>query len=307
MLRALSRHWPEYGMEAAGLGVLMVALCSFATLLFHPDSPLLPVVDNAAVRRLLMGLAMGATALALVYSPWGKQSGAHFNPAVTLAFFRLQRVSGPDATWYVLAQGSGAMLGVGIMAALFGDWLSHPAIHYVATMPGPRGAALTWFAESVMSLLLMAIVLTASNSRRFARWTGVFASLLTVANVSVLVPLVGTSLNPARSLASAVPAHDWRDIWVYLTAAPVGMLMAAALYVQRHGAAAVFCAKLHHQNDRRCIFCQTRAERAAMASADSERNQFRAAASNRVMSPNSDLPSTDRQESFACPPSATTT
>ncbi len=233
MLRALVRHWPEYFMEAAGLGMLMLAVCSFATLLFHPSSPVLHAIDSVIVRRLLMGIAMGLTAMCLVYSPWGKQSGAHFNPAVTLTYFRLQRVAAPDAAWYVLSQVTGAFVGIGVMVFLFGDGLSHPAIHYVATMPGAWGAGITWMAEFAMSVLLMTVVLTASNSRRFARWTGVFAGLLTVANVSVLVPIVGTSLNPARTLASAVPAHVWTGIWVYLTAAPAGMLAAGTLYTPR--------------------------------------------------------------------------
>jgi aquaporin Z len=154
---------------------------------------------------------------------------------------------------------AGAFLGIGIMLLLSSRWLSHPAIHYVSAMPGPLGTNVTWLSELAVSFLLMTVVLTASNSRRFARWTGVFAGLLTVANVSVLVPLIGTSLNPARSLASAVPAHVWSSIWVYLTATPAGMLAAAALYVHRRGMNAIFCAKLHHQNDRRCIFCETRA------------------------------------------------
>jgi len=307
MLRALARHWPEYLMEAAGLGMPMVAVCSFSMLLFHPDSPVPQAIDNVIVRRLLMGIAMGCTAVFLVYSPWGKQSGAHFNPAVTLAYCRLGKVAGPDAVWYALSQLSGALVGIGVMVVLFRGWLSHPAIHYVATMPGAWGAGVTWLAEFTMSLLLMTVVLAASNSRQFARWTGVFAGLLTVANVSVLVPLVGTSLNPARAFASAVPAHVWRGIWVYLTAAPAGMLAAGALYVRRHGAAAVFCAKLHHQNSKRCIFCQMRAEQAAAGEDGSACNPSLAAASNRGMSSTRSFPRTGRQEQFACPTSATTT
>jgi len=258
MLRSLVRHWPEYLMEATGLGILVIAVCSFALLLIHPDSLLVQAVESAVVRRLLIGVAMGATAIGLVYSPWGKQSGAHFNPAVTFTYFRLRRVAGTDAAWYVLAQLCGALVGMGMMVLIFRRWLSHPAVHFAATMPGPWGAGITWLAEFTMSALLMTVVLTATNSRRFSRWTGVFAGLLTVVNVSLLVPIIGTSLNPARALASAIPAHIWHGFWVYLTAAPMGMLAAAGLYVRRHGAAAVFCAKLHHENSRRCIFCQTR-------------------------------------------------
>ena len=66
------------------------------------------------------------------------------------------------------------------------------------------------------------------------------------------------SMNPARTLASALFTRDWTALWVYFTAPLLGMLLAAELYVRRRGNAAVFCAKLHHQNDQRCIFCESR-------------------------------------------------
>ncbi len=320
MLRSLARHWPEYCIEAAGLGLIMIAVCGFAMLLFHPDSLVARAIESVVVRRVLMGLAMGSTIVSLVYSPWGKQSGAHFNPAVTLTFFRLGRVTGPDALWYAISHVAGALAGMGAMLLLFGGRLSHPAVHFVTTMPGAAGAGVTWLAEVVMSSFFMTVLLTASNSPKLARWTGVLLGLVTVANVSLIVPLFGTSLNPARTLASAVPAQNWMSIWVYLTAAPAGMLAAAALYLRRHGAQAVFCAKLHHQNNRRCIFCQARAEAEVAANhrfleaenVAAMRNPSSAAASNRTTSADniakdSEVPSAGRQEQPACPPKATTT
>src|SRR5580704_14845609 len=86
-------HWPEYLMEAAESGLYLFSACVFATLLWHPASPLQGHLSSDAVRRMLMGLAMGATIVAIVLSPWGKQSGAHFNPAVTFTFYRLQKVA----------------------------------------------------------------------------------------------------------------------------------------------------------------------------------------------------------------------
>jgi len=77
----LRRHWPEYLMEAGGAGVYLSSACAVATVLWHPASPVQRYLPNDAVRRMLMGLAMGATIMAIVLSPWGKQSGAHFNPA----------------------------------------------------------------------------------------------------------------------------------------------------------------------------------------------------------------------------------
>jgi aquaporin Z len=65
------------------------------------------------------------------------------------------------------------------------------------------------------------------------------------------------SMNPARSFASALPANLWTDFWVYLTAPFFGMLLAAECYLRFPGARRVLCAKLHHGNDQRCIFCRS--------------------------------------------------
>src|SRR5262245_9400137 len=104
MRATLTHHWPEYLMEAAGLGLFMLSACGFATLLEHPASPLRPVISDSIRRRIPLGLAMGLTAVSIVYSPWGKQSGAHLNPSLTLTFLRLGKVAPWDALCYVVAQ-----------------------------------------------------------------------------------------------------------------------------------------------------------------------------------------------------------
>jgi len=61
-------------------------------------------------------------------------------------------------------------------------------------------------------------------------------------------------MNPARTLGSAIPAHAFQSLWIYFTAPPAGMLIAAELYLQLPSARAVYCAKYHHNNRQRCIF-----------------------------------------------------
>ena len=89
---SLRGHWPEYLMEAAALGIFMVSAGAVTTLVDSPDFPFLALLPSPTVRRALVGLAMGGTAMSLIYSPWGKQSGAHMNPAITLAFLRLGKI-----------------------------------------------------------------------------------------------------------------------------------------------------------------------------------------------------------------------
>ena len=78
--QAVRGHWPEYLMEASHLGLFMLSACAFATLLYNPDSSVGQMVAGPLLRRLLMGLAMASTAVAIVYSQWGRRSGAHSQP-----------------------------------------------------------------------------------------------------------------------------------------------------------------------------------------------------------------------------------
>jgi aquaporin Z len=252
------RHWPEYAMEAALLGGFMVSACLFSVLLFYPGGMAARLVPDPLARRALMGLAMGSTAVALTYSPWGKQSGAHYNPALTLTFARLGKVAPWDAAAYVAAQFVGGVLGVMAVRLLVMEMLGSSQVHYAVTRPGPLGPTPAFLAETVISFVLMTVVLTASNHAKLARLTGVFAGLLVATFIIVESPLSGMSMNPARTVGSGFWARDWTAVWIYFTAPPLGMLLAAELYLRRYGRSRIFCAKLHHQNERRCIFCEGR-------------------------------------------------
>jgi aquaporin Z len=247
-------HWPEYLMEAAGLGLFMISATVVTALIEYPHSPLHHLLPDPVVRRALIGMAMGLTAIGIIYSPWGKRSGAHLNPAVTVTFFRLGKIQGLDACFYVLAQFIGGLIGLIIAAMAIGMAIEHPAVNYVVTVPGLAGASVAFAAEAGISFGLMLVVLIVSNHTKLNAWTGVFAGVLVASYITVEAPLSGMSMNPARSFASALPAHLWTDFWVYLTAPLIGMLLAAECYVRFPGGCRVHCAKLHHNNDARCIF-----------------------------------------------------
>ena len=253
-MNALRRHYPEYLMEAVGLGLFMVSASVFTILVEHPASPIHQTIANPLLRRGLIGVAMGLTAIALIYSPWGKQSGAHLNPVVTLTFFRLGKVRRIDMLFYIAAQCIGGGLGVLLVASLWHDAIAHPNVNYVVTIPGIAGTAIAFLAEFGISLGMMLMVLLVSNTPKLARFTGLLAGLLIVLYITLEAPLSGMSMNPARTLASAIPARNWTAIWVYFTAPTVGMLTAAELFIRLKGRHSVRCAKLHHQNQKRCIF-----------------------------------------------------
>jgi aquaporin Z len=113
MLKALREHWPEYLMEAAELGMFMISACVFASILGHPASPIAKALPHPTVQRLLIGIAMGLTAVGIIHSPWGQQSGGHLNPSVALTFLRLGKVGPWDALFYIGAQFLG---GIGLPA-----------------------------------------------------------------------------------------------------------------------------------------------------------------------------------------------
>lgn len=251
----MKHHWPEYFIEAAGLGLFMLSASVFGVLLFHPASPAVLAVSSEFFRRVGMGTAMAVTASALIYSPWGRRSGAHFNPAVTLTFLRLGKIAPRDAAAYVGAQFAGGTLGMLVASGVLKPWLAHASVNHVTTQPGKWGDGAAWFAEFIIAFLLMGVVLVISNSRRWARFTGAGAAACVLLFITFEAPLSGMSLNPARSLASAVAADDWTALWIYFTAPPLGMLAAATLH-HRLAPGSVACAKLHHDNPHRCIFCE---------------------------------------------------
>lgn len=260
-LEALRRHWPEYLIEAWALGTFMLAAGAVGTLLAYPGSPLHAVLPDPTLRRVLAGLAMGTTAIALIYSPWGKRSGAHMNPAVTLTFLRLGKVRGWDAVFFIAAQFIGGTLGVLMIAAIAGMAFTAPPVNYVATLPalaadGMSSAVGTAFAAEVaISAGLMFAVLTVSSSRRLAPLTGIVAGCLVALYISIEEPLSGMSMNPARTFASAAPAMHWQHLWIYFTAPVLGMLAGAQMFLALRGARAIACAKLLHPADQRCIHC----------------------------------------------------
>lgn len=245
-------HWPEYLIEAWCLGTFMVSACAFGVLLFHPTSPAMGL--GGTVRGILMGLAMGATAVSIIRSPWGKRSGAHFNPAVTLTFLRLGKIEPADAVFYILAQFTGGVTGVLIATAAFGGLLADMSVNYVVTVPGIWGAGAALAAELVISFVLMTTVLMTGNSERFMRYTPYFAGALVAFYIAVEAPVSGMSMNPARTFASALVAGNWTAWWIYFLGPAAGMLGAAEIFTRARGIKSVLCAKLDHSGKARCIF-----------------------------------------------------
>jgi aquaporin Z len=237
MLESLRNHWREYFCEALGLGAFMVSACVFSVLLFHPESAV--IGWNLQIRFVLIGLAMGLTAIAIFKSPFGKVSGAHINPSVTLTFWRLGKIKTWDAVFYVLFQFIGGSLGVWLSWLILGDGLANKDVNFAITIPNQNGAIVSFIAEFIISFGMMMMVLVTSNHAKLSRFTPYFAGFLVAAYISLEAPVSGTSMNPARTFGSAVVAGVWNDWWIYFSAPPLAMLAAAEVFVRAKGAHSV--------------------------------------------------------------------
>ena len=141
---------------------------------------------------------MGATAVLIIHSSMGKRSGAHFNPAITLTYLRLGKISRPDAFFYVLSQFVGGVVGVAVSALLLGRTLASPSVMYAETVPGKYGIGAAFAAEAFMAALLMGVVLWTSNRPSIASWTGYF-----VISILITFTMLTTSVSDLVSIPPA--------------------------------------------------------------------------------------------------------
>ncbi len=221
---AFSNHWRLYVYEGVELALFMISACICTVVLFHHGYAAMRMLPNSVLRRVLMGIAMGTTAVLIIHSPMGKSSGAHFNPAITLTYLRLRKI------------------------ALCDD------VAYAVTIPGKYGAGVAFGAELFMAALLMGVVLFTSNRPRLARYTSYSVGILIALYILLFAPVSGFSINPARTVGSAVFANIWTAGWVYFTAPLIGMMGAAEAYLRSYGPDRILCAKLHPAPDYSCPF-----------------------------------------------------
>jgi len=252
-LEALRRHWPEYAIEGWALGMFMISASVATVLLYDPRLPTFGLIENEFWKRALMALAMAGTAAAIIYSPWGKRSGAHMNPAFTLSFWVMGKINTVDAVYYALFQFVGGLAGSLLSYVLTGGLLADPQANWAATVPGPQGVAAALFSELIIAFILMFVVAVMLNSK-FDQLIGIVAGGLIFLYVLYESPYSGFGMNPARSFSSALPADTWTAFWVYLIAPPTGMLTAVFVHSYVLGLPADFTQpKLNPNYVTRCI------------------------------------------------------
>ena len=236
MVKALKKNWSVYLIEAWGLGMFMISAALFVILIEHPDLPIRAAIPSDFVRRILIGMAMGLTAIGIIYSNWGKRSGAHINPAVTLAQFQMDRINGQDAVWYIIFQFIGSILGIALIKFLLPNYIADPSVNYVITTPfqGNNGNLVAFVCEIGLSFTMLTMVLIVSNHEKLANYTGYFVGLTVALFITFEAPFSGMSINPARTIGSAVWANVWTGMWLYFIAPVAGMQAAAWVYRKQY-------------------------------------------------------------------------
>jgi len=221
----------HYLQEALGLAIFMISACLFSAMLENRQSSWHQAIPNAMLRNIIIAVMMGTTALFIFYSPFTSPSGSHINPAVTLSFLRLGKICHWDALFYILFQLAGGTAAVYTMQLLLGDALTEPPVNSAVTVPGKAGIWPAFFMEFTIAFITMSMVLFTGADARFKKYTRIIASCLVFAYVLIAGPVSGFGMNPARSFASALPAHTWTAAWIYLLVPIAGMLGAAEFFL----------------------------------------------------------------------------
>lgn len=200
------------------------AIGTFFLVLIGPGSAMVNAFSGGQLGQVGIALAFGFVVLAMIHA-LGHLSGAHINPAVTVAFWWVGRFPGSEVIPYIAAQCAGATLGSLVLVNAVGH-----VGNLGATVPGiPIGAAFA--IEWLLSFVLMFVIMAVATDERVANGSAGLAVGLTVGFCALMGgPLTGASMNPARSLGPAVVGDLWQSHWIYWAAPVTGMLASARLY-----------------------------------------------------------------------------
>ncbi len=243
--------WQLLFSELIGTALLVLVGLSLVILMFGAGSPVAQAVPSEGLRRLITGFLFGTTGALIALSPVGKESGAHINPVVTLAFCLMGKLESRLAIGYVLAQLAGAVIGVMPLLA----WGSMGrSVAFGATLPGQGYSIRTvLLGEVITTFIMIALLAVFLGFRRIRPFTPALFPPLYCVMVWAEAPISGTSTNPARSLGPAIVSGAWQGWWVYWIGPLLGMLLgviACSFLAKR-----IEVAKLYHfESDRRRIF-----------------------------------------------------
>ena len=270
-------HWKEWGAELAGTAVLLFAVVTAKYWAVRAGPPF----SDPAIRVTIVGTVAGLVVVGVAFSPLGRRSGAHLNPAVTIGLW-LQKVTGrADLAGYCAAQIIGGIAGVAAAGA-WGPQVADATVHWAVIAPAARiNEATAAAVEAGATFAQLVLVFGVLASRRYHQWAPVVAGVLLTIFIVTLAPVSGAGFNPVRGLAPDVLANVYPAIWIYFVG-PLAGSAAAAAAVIAWGRRPV-TGKLRHDPAISCHMRCTLPHRAAASSrADVAGRDFPLAATSRA-------------------------
>lgn len=195
------------------LGTFALIFCGTGAIIINQESA-------GAITHVGIAITFGLIVASMIYTV-GDISGAHLNPAVTLAFWIAKEFPAKEILPYILAQSIGAFLASGILKFLF------PANDFLgATMPA--GSEMQSFVlEIILTFLLMFVILNvAKGSKEQGMFAGLAIGFVVLLEAMFAGPICGASMNPIRSLSPAVVSGHLEHLWIYLSAPVIGAILA---------------------------------------------------------------------------------
>jgi len=203
---------------AEGIGVFALVFAGCGAIVAEAEHP-------GTLGTVGIAIVFGLVVMAMIYAT-GHLSGAHLNPAVTVAFLATRHLPRSEALAYVAAQVAGALVAAAALAAI---WPSQPAA-LGATVPSV-GSGSAFVYEAVMSAFLMFVIMAVATDTRAVGAAAAIAIGATVGLDALFGgPVTGASMNPARSLGPALVSGELANLWLYLAGPLVGTVIGAFAY-----------------------------------------------------------------------------
>jgi MIP family channel proteins len=200
-------------------------LGTFALVFAGPGAVAVNANSDGAVGQVGIGLSFGLIVMAMIFA-LGHISGAHINPAISVAFFALRRIDAPRLAGYVACQLAGATLAAFAIIAIVGSTGDAGA-----TVPGIGGVDGAFWSELVLTFFLaLVVVIVATDGRAQGSMAAIAVGGYVAMAATGWGPVAGASMNPARSFGPAVAANVWESQWVYWVAPIAGALIAVLIY-----------------------------------------------------------------------------
>ena len=195
------------------IGTFALVFCGTGAIIINQES-------GGAITHVGIAITFGLIVTAMIYAV-GDISGAHLNPAVTIAFWVAKEFPFKEIAPYMISQAIGAFLASGILKYLF------PANDFLGSTL-PNGLPMQSFVlELILTFILMFVILrVAKGSKEQGMFAGLAIGFIVLLEAMFAGPICGASMNPVRSLAPAIVSGHLENLWIYLTAPVIGAIVA---------------------------------------------------------------------------------